>query len=152
MVFKREQVQPFEAISLEEHDDHRVTYGLRHQPSGETAENVELTVTPYGGPGRQNTTYFGTYRSSDPEQSVEYEVLYVGNPTIWVIVLIAAAVCAGIIVIGELAHDCATECAHTCGGAGGVKRCEAKVTYGFGWEDGSFDLGCHHECSVECYE
>lgn len=145
----RERVQHLEVIPLEEHGDQRTTYGIRHQPSGETAENIEFAAIPYGGPGRQNTTYFGTYNATEPAPEGEYEALYVGNPVIWVIILIGAAICAGIISVGAIVHDCASQCAETCGAAN-VEKCAADVTFGFGWEDGKLELGCHHECEVTC--
>lgn len=144
----RSLIQQFPVARKAEHDGHQITHTLRHEPSGETAQNIEYTATKYGGPRPDNATYFGTLESSEPAPKGTYEVLYVGNPWWWVIILGAAAICAGVIAIGAVIHDCASQCRQTCGGR--VKRCVADITYGIDFENGQFELGYEHSCEVTC--
>lgn len=145
----RNVFQSISAVSVEK-SEKRTAYTLHHEPTGERAEHLRLTVRKSGGPKGKDQTVHGVFKDVDSDK--EYEVIYVGDPnqsSVVVIVVAGALLCVGAIVIGALVHDCASSCADTCGGGENVKSCVAEVTVGVSWGERA-QIGCLHECGVEC--
>lgn len=102
----------------------------------------------------KSSVFTGTF--GDPKNGA-YEFNAMTDPAagavIIAIVAIGASACLLAIGISALTTSCTsatTADVQACADQGGLPSVKAHVIYGFSYQTGKFQIGCTHECQVEC--
>jgi hypothetical protein len=89
----------------------------------------------------------------DPKSNNRVNFTVTHDPAPIVVIAIvagfAALICGGIVLTEAVLNNCIAQSHNQCGERG-VKKITVKRHYGFGWGNGSPDIGCGQECQIEC--
>jgi hypothetical protein len=115
------------------------------------AKPYEVTFVERTIAGTSVVRLSGQIFEPNKNQRVNFAVTH--DPAEFVVIAIvaglAALICGGIVLAEAVTNECTAEAKNQCGERG-VRKITLRRKYGFSWKKGGPDIGCGHDCQIEC--